>query len=67
MIDMIAYAEELGKKRGRREARREAIKEGETRLCALAKILLKNKRYSDLEKAAEDEKYREELYKKYGL
>ena len=28
-------------------------------------ILLKNKRYSDAEKASEDEEYREELYKEY--
>ena len=30
-------------------------------------ILLKNKRYSDAEKASEDEEYREELYKEYKL
>ena len=31
------------------------------------KVLLKNKRYSDAEKASEDETYREELYKEYKL
>ena len=30
-------------------------------------ILLKNKRYSDAEKASEDEEYRGELCKKYKL
>lgn len=30
-------------------------------------ILLKNKRYSDAEKASEDKEYREELYKEYKL
>ena len=40
---------------------------GENRLGALIKILLKNKRYSDAEKASEDEVYREQLYKEYKL
>lgn len=67
MIDMVAYAEELGEKRGRREGRREGERRGESRLSALMNILLKNKRYSDAEKASQDEKYREELYKEYEL
>ena len=37
------------------------------RLGALINILLKNKRYSDAEKASEDEVYREQLYKEYKL
>ena len=39
----------------------------ENRLGTLMNILLKNKRYSDAEKASEDEEYREELYKEYKL
>ena len=42
-------------------------KKGENRLGALINILLKNKRYSDAEKASEDEVYREQLYKEYKL
>ena len=55
MLSMISYAEENG------------IKKGENRLGTLMNILLKNKRYSDAEKASEDEEYREELYKEYKL
>lgn len=59
MLNMVSYAEENGKKEGK--------KEGENRLGSLMKVLLKNKRYSDAEKASEDETYREELYKEYKL
>ena len=43
------------------------MKTAENRLGTLMNILLKNKRYSDAEKASEDEEYREELYKEYKL
>ena len=55
MLSMISYAEENG------------IKKGENRLGTLMNILLKNKRYSDAQKASEDEEYREKLYKEYKL
>ena len=55
MLSMISYAEEKGEKKG------------ENRLGTLMNILLKNKRYSDAEKASEDEEYREKLYKEYKL
>ena len=42
-------------------------KEGETRLGALIKILLKDKRYADAEKVAEDEEFRKQLYKVYKI
>lgn len=67
MLNMVSYAEENGKKEGRKEGRKEGKKEGENRLGSLMKVLLKNKRYSDAEKASEDETYREELYKEYKL
>ena len=51
MLSMISYAEENGEKR----------------LGTLMNILLKNKCYSDAEKASEDEKYHEELYKEYKI
>lgn len=67
MLNMVSYAEENGKKEGRKEGRKEGKKEGENRLGSLMKVLLKNKRYSDAEKASGDETYREELYKEYKL
>ena len=63
MLNMVSYAEENGKKEGKKEGKTE----GENRLGSLMKVLLKNKRYSDAEKASEDETYREELYKEYKL
>ena len=63
MLSMISYAEENGIKKGEKKVK----KRGENRLGALINILLKNKRYSDAEKASEDEVYREQLYKEYKL
>lgn len=63
MLDMISYAEEIGERRGAKRAE----KQGEMRMGKLVKILLKNKRYADAEKASEDEEYREKLYKEYEL
>ena len=63
MLSMISYAEENGIKKGEKRGE----KKGENRLGTLMNILLKNKRYSDAEKASEDDEYREELYKEYKL
>ena len=63
MLSMIFYAEENGIKKGEKRGE----KKGENRLGTLMNILLKNKRYSDAEKASEDEEYREELYKEYKI
>ena len=63
MLSMISYAEENGIKKDEKRGE----KKGENRLGTLMNILLKNKRYSDAEKASEDEEYREELYKEYKL
>lgn len=63
MLSMISYAEENGIKKGEKRGE----KKGENRLGTLMNILLKNKRYSDAEKASEDEEYCEELYKEYKL
>ena len=63
MLSMISNAEENGIKKGEKRGE----KKGENRLGTLMNILLKNKRYSDAEKASEDEEYREELYKEYKL
>ena len=67
MLSMISYAEENGIKKGEKRGEKRGEKKGENRLGTLMNILLKNKRYSDAEKASEDEEYREELYKEYKL
>ena len=59
MLSMISYAEERGEKKGE--------KKGENRLGLLMKMLLNDKRYADAERASEDEKYREQLYKEFEL
>ena len=63
MLSMISYAEENGIKKGEKRGE----KKSENRLGTLMNILLKNKRYSDAEKASENEEYREELYKEYKI
>ena len=40
---------------------------GENRLGMLMKMLLNDKRYADAERASEDEKYREQLYKEFEI
>ena len=67
MLSMISYAEENGIKKGEKRGEKRGEKKGENSLGTLMNILLKNKRYSDAEKASEDEEYREELYKEYKL
>ena len=67
MLSMISYAEENGIKKGEKRGEKRGEKKGENRLGTLMNILLKNKRYSDAEKASEDEEYREELYKEYKI
>ena len=67
MLSMISYAEENGIKKGEKRGEKRGEKKGENRLGTLMNILLKNKRYSDAEKASENEEYREELYKEYKI
>ena len=55
MLSMISYAEENGEKKG------------EVKLGTLVKVLLKEKRYSDIEKVTDDEEYREKMYKEFGM
>lgn len=55
MLSMISYAEKNGEKKG------------EVKLGKLVKVLLKEKRYSDIEKVTDDEEYREKMYKEFGM
>ena len=67
MLSMVAYAKEQGEKNGKKIGKEQGEKIGENRLGMLMNILLKNKKYSDAERASEDKEYREKLYKEYGL
>ena len=61
MLSMISYAEENGIKRAKKKVKKRV----KNRLGALIKYSIKRiKRYSDAEKASEDEVYREQLYKR---
>ena len=55
------------KKEAKRKAKKKGIKKGENRLGMLMKMLLNDKRYADTERASEDEKYREQLYKEFEI
>lgn len=55
------------KKGAKRKAKKKGIKKGENRLGMLMKMLLNDKRYADAERASEDEKYREQLYKEFEI
>lgn len=55
------------KKGAKRKAKKKGIKKGENRLGMLMKMLLNDKRYADAERASEDEKYRERLYKEFEI
>lgn len=43
------------------------ISEGEAKLGKLVNALLKDKRYSDIEKVSVDEHYRKKLYKEFKM
>lgn len=50
-----------------RQMREEGRKEGEEFLAELIKMLMRDLRTEDLQKAVEDKKFREKLYLEYGL
>ena len=55
----------MQKRKVKKEAKKGA--KGENRLGMLMKMLLNDKRYADAERASEDEKYREQLYKEFEI
>ena len=55
------YSEEI------QEVRKEAHAEGEARLAALISAMAKNGDAANVQKAADDPAFREEMYKKYKL
>lgn len=58
---------EKGREEGREEGLREGVKEGEKRFAELTQKLLKDKRYSDLERGTQDLEYRQKLYQEYNI
>ena len=60
-------AREEGRAEGRAEGREEGRAEIIAELNQLTKYLLKAKRYSDLERAAEDIEYQKKLLKEFGI
>ena len=51
----------------RNEGRAQGLAEGEDRLRQLHGKLIEDRRFEDLERSVKDSKYREQLYKEYGI
>lgn len=58
---------EQGMEKGMKEGMKEGIKEGIQRVNNLNIRLIQENRFEDLEKAAKDEVYREQLFKEFDL
>lgn len=66
-VSIYEYDEEKTMRQMREEGREEGRKEGEEFLAELIKMLMRDLRTEDLQKAVEDKKFREKLYLEYGL
>lgn len=58
---------ELGIEKGIKKGIAKGTEQGEERIASLMQILLKEKRYEDLERASEDKEYRGRLLRELGL
>ena len=58
---------ELGIEKGIKKGIAKGTEQGEERIASLMQILLKEKRYEDLERASEDKEYRSRLLREFGL
>ena len=67
MCNLSTAIENQGIKKGRAEGRVEGRVEGVDLMAKLVKILLAEKKYSDVEKASDDAEYRDKLLKEYKL
>lgn len=54
-------------KEGKQEGKREGKQEGERRINTLNQYLIRDKRFSDLERAAADPEFQEKLCLEYGI
>ncbi len=59
--------EKIGEARGEKRGREQGEQRGEDRFSGLMKILLKEKRYSEIEQVTYDRKALHEMYRRYGL
>lgn len=57
----------IGEARGEKRGREQGEQRGEDRFSGLMKILLKEKRYSEIEQVTYDRKALHEMYRRYGL
>lgn len=67
MCNLSTAIENQGIKKGLEEGRAEGRVEGVDLMAKLVKILLAEKKYSDVEKASDDAEYRDKLLKEYKL
>ena len=67
MCNLSTAIENQGIKKGLAEGRVEGRVEGVDLMAKLVKILLAEKKYSDVEKASDDAEYRDKLLKEYKL
>ena len=67
MCNLSTAIENQGIKKGLAEGRAEGRAEGVDLMAKLVKILLVEKKYSDVEKASDDAEYRDKLLKEYKL
>lgn len=58
---------EFGKKEGRLEGRLEGRFEGESRMSKLFLILMKEGKITEAKRAAEEDEFREKMFKEYGI
>lgn len=67
MCNLSTAIENQGIKKGLAEGRAEGRAEGVDLMAKLVKILIAEKKYSDVEKASDDAEYRDKLLKEYKL
>ncbi len=64
---LLASGMKQGLELGLAQGIEQGIKQGTERYATLNQLLIKEKRYDEMERAAEDEHYRNHLYKKYHI
>lgn len=67
MCEYIDMLEARGEARGERKGEKKGVKKGEARLAKLIQVLLKEKKYSDVEAVSVSRRKRHELYRKYKI
>ena len=64
---MILEAEERGEKRGEKRGEERGEKRGKELVSKLFALLVQDKRFEDLERAARDDDFQQQLMKQYGI